>query len=98
MKVKSMEEWLIPKDIKGLRGFLGLIRYYRKFVKHYGIIARSLTHLPKKNSFHWGEKTMKAFQELKRVLMELPMLSMSNFHVPFEMEPTNLQLALELSS
>lgn len=41
---------------------------------------------------------MKAFKELKKVMMELPMLSMPNFQVPFEIELTQQQLALELFS
>jgi len=92
-----MEEWPIPKDIKRLKQFLGLTGYYRKFVKDYEITARPLTQLLK-NSFHWGDEAMKALKELKKVMMELPMLSVPNFHVPFEIELTQLQLALELSS
>ena len=50
-KIKSMMEWMIPKTLKNLRGFLGLIGYYCKFVRNYGIIIAHLTTLLKKMCF-----------------------------------------------
>ena len=32
-KIKSMINWAQPKDVTGLRGFLSLTGYYRRFVK-----------------------------------------------------------------
>jgi hypothetical protein len=50
-KTKTMKEWLSPKSLKELRGFLGLAGYYRKFTGGFGIISKPLTDLPWKNSF-----------------------------------------------
>ena len=55
-----MKDWAHLKILKCLQGFLGLIGYYRNFVKNYGKIVVPLTSLLKKNVFGWIEEVDQA--------------------------------------
>jgi hypothetical protein len=85
-KIKCVLDWPEPKTVKGVRGFLGLTGYYRKFVKDYGKIAKPLTELTKKDNFSWGPSARDAFNKLKKIMTSPPVLVLPNFSLPFEIE------------
>ncbi|XP_048323214.2 uncharacterized protein LOC107404744 [Ziziphus jujuba] len=86
VKVQNVREWPTPSTIREVRGFLGLARYYRKFIKHFGGIAAPLTKLLSKEGFHWTQECDVAFQQLKTALTTAPVLALPDFSQPFVIE------------
>lgn len=57
-KILTIQRWPVPTTVKDLRSFLGLAGYYRKFIRHYGIISKPLTNLLRKGTlFIWTSET-----------------------------------------
>ena len=84
--IKAIEEWRIPTTLRHLQGFLGLTRYYRKFVNNYGRITTPLMTLLKKDAFSWTPEVMKAFEYIKEPMCRASVLSTQNFTKTFIVE------------
>jgi hypothetical protein len=82
-KVDAVQAWPTPRTPRALRGFLGLVGYYRKFIRDYGSIAGPLTQLLKKEAFVWSPEATATFSTLKQVLTTAPVLQLPNFDKPF---------------
>ena len=76
-KIKAIMEWEPPKSVTEIRSFLGLAGYYRRFVKDFFLIAKSLTNLLSKNvAFQWTDACQQSFDELKHRLTSGPILAL----------------------
>ncbi|GJY04844.1 putative mitochondrial protein [Tanacetum coccineum] len=85
-KIQAMVDWPVPTNLKQLRGFLGLTGYYRRFVKNYASISMPLTALLKKNAFGWNMEAQTAFEKLKSVMTQTPVLQLPDFNEVFIIE------------
>jgi hypothetical protein len=74
-KVEVVQNWPVPKNVHEVRSFLGLANYFRKFISHYSEVAAPLTNLTKKSHvWAWTGKCQEAFEKLKHLLAEAPLL------------------------
>jgi hypothetical protein len=78
-KVAAVASWPLPRSPRGVRGFLGLAGYYRKFIRDFGSITAPLTRLLRKEAFVWTVEADEAFAALKRALSSAPVLQMPDF-------------------
>ena len=65
-KIEVVKNWKLPRSVIEVRSFLGLARYYRRFVKGFSVIASPLTKLLRKGvKFEWSAKFHNSFEQLK---------------------------------
>lgn len=76
-KTLVVDSWPIPKTRKQVRRCLGFFcSYYRRFVKGFSLIAKTLYKLTEESTpFSWTYECQRAFQQLKQVLVAPPILS-----------------------
>lgn len=94
-KIQQVQQCPLPINFKKLMQFLGLSSYHRKFLRHYGIIAKPLTHLLKKNTpFVWTSECTTSFEALTSALVTAPVLALPNFQKQFIIETDAIDLGV----
>lgn len=83
-KVETIKKWPIPKTEKDLRAFLGILGYYRKFIKDFARIAKPLTQqLRKGEHIEHTNEFIDAFNRCKNILTSSQILIYPEFDKPF---------------
>ena len=75
-KIEAVISWKPPRNVIKVKSFLALAGYYRRFVKEFSIIASSLTKLLWKwVKFEWDDKCQSSFEQLKKILVGVSVLT-----------------------
>lgn len=83
-KIETIRKWPIPTDEKQLRGFLGILGYYRKFIKDFAKIAKPLTQaLRKGEKIIHNKEFVEAFERCRNILTSSDILQYPEFDKPF---------------
>ncbi|XP_015158637.1 uncharacterized protein [Solanum tuberosum] len=84
-KIEVIEKWSPPICVKGVRSFLVLAGFYRRFIKDFSKIAHPMCKLLEKEvNFFFDEACLKAFECLKEKLIFAPMIIGPDWAEPFE--------------
>ena len=83
-KVKAIRTLPEPKNVREIRGFIGMCSYYRRFIPNFSKIAEPLIELTKKYArFKWTPDCQSAFYYLKDSLTVVPLLAYPDINKPY---------------
>jgi hypothetical protein len=87
-KIAAVRDFPVPTTVKTVQSFLGLVSYYRKFIKDCGNICSPLIKLTMKGvAFVWSPECQTAFERLKDLLtISGNILILPDMSKPFRIE------------
>lgn len=83
-KIKAVAAFPNPTKQDDIRIFLGLVNFYRPFLRNIARSQQPLTELLKDNTpFKWDTPQQEAFNDIKRTLISKPVLKLPDYEKPF---------------
>ena len=74
-KIKIILNWRPPRNVKGVKFFLGLVNHFRRFIQYHGHLRKPLIRLTRQGvPFTFGLKEIKVFEALKTAVAKEPIL------------------------
>ena len=78
-KIEVIMNWKNTRNVTYVRFFMGLSRYYKRFIERLSKFAHSITSLQKKGiKFEWTPRCEESFQQLKNILTSAPILKIAD--------------------
>ncbi|KAL4091164.1 hypothetical protein QTP88_025901 [Uroleucon formosanum] len=99
-KIQCMVNYPTPTNAKDVKSFLGLVGYYRRFIRDFSKKAKPLTNLLKQNQqFIWSDLCQESFNYFKNILINEPILQYPDFNQPFNIttDASNIAIGAILS-
>ena len=85
-KIELLESLPPPTIVKGVRSFVGHAGFYKRFIKYFSKIARSLCNLLIHDSvFVFDDTCLQSFKTLKTYLCTTPIIQPPNWFLSFEL-------------
>ena len=92
--IEAVSKWPTPKTVYDVRSFLGFVGYYRRFIKNFSRITKSIREVitglenqskraAKKTYIEWTDMADAAFESLKTMCASTPILAYPNYQLPF---------------
>ena len=79
-KVRKIVDWPTPRSIRDARGFIGIVVYYRMFIREFAVTAAPIFELFRKGArFSWTAERQEAMDILKGKITEAPVLVSLDF-------------------
>ncbi|KAI0993806.1 hypothetical protein K3495_g14378, partial [Podosphaera aphanis] len=76
-KIRAIAAWEAPRDVKGVRSFLGFANFYRAFISDFAQVSAPLQNLTNKGiTFTWSREQQEAFDKLKSLFVTAPVLAL----------------------
>ena len=93
-KIEAVTKWPTPKTVYDVRSFLGFVGYYRRFIKNFSKITKPIREVitglenqskraAKKTHIEWTDIADSAFEALKTMCVNTPILAYPDYQLPF---------------
>lgn len=84
-KTKAVRQYKEPSNLKEVQRFLGFAGYFRKFIENFATIAKPLSDLLRQNNkFEFGLRQKVAFDKLRNMICERPILTIFQYGLETE--------------